>query len=441
MTTHLGFAKPRITRNGEEGGKRSPQVPLRLFLPALVLLAVLAGVLWQSTANEAQAYLPPAATSQLALDSANDDPWGIWVGADTVWVSDPSDRKLYAYTKNPWRRDSSKDFSLVAANSQPHGIWSDGTHMFVANVNPKFAYAYKMSDRSYNAAKNIPLDSSANDLPAGMWGDHRNIWVSNSSRLGSTARIVSYDAANSFRAGRNRDESEDFDALTAAGNTDPMGIFGDGRVMWVADLDDGKVYAYDQLSQHRLSGKDFDLDNDNTTPQGIWSNGNDMWVVDNDDDAIYVYERTRTEIWSATLTVGGTFSVGYLGVTGSISDNTFTYGGVDYRVVGVVDTGPTPVLKLHLNEHTLPLAGLTLHAGDSSYEFSDATLLSGPVGYGWSVDAGWSSGQTIELSITGVPVVTVARVNTQVQHGLSATPSRTSATPAPGTPASRSTST
>ena len=406
-------------------------LPLRLFLPALVLLTVLAAVLWQTTANEAQAYLPPAAISQLPLDSANDDPWGIWVGADTVWVSDPSDRKLYAYTKNPWRRDSAKDFSLSSRNTESRGIWSDGTHMFVANFNPKIAYAYKMSDRSYNAAKNIPLDSSANDKPAGMWGDHRNIWVGNTGIFGSTARLVSYDAANSFREGRNRDESEDFDALTVAGNTSPVGIFGDGRVMWVADSGDGKVYAYDQLSQHRLGDRDFDLDIDNSSPRGIWSNGNDMWVVDSGDNAIYVYERTRTEIWSATLTVGyvGPTADGFWAnpASGSLTDTTFNdkdaSQGHEITIGALIETnGPSLAIGFNRQLLSKSVASYQLHVGNDTYDLADATVITyqGLHVYSWPRSPTWSVNDTIDVSITALPVVTVARVNTQVQHGLSA---------------------
>ena len=404
--------------------------PLRLFLPGLVLLAVLAGVLWQSTAEEAQAYLPPEVVRQLALDGANDVANGIWVGSDTVWVSDVIDRKLYAYTKDPWRRDSSKDFSLVGANSSPRGIWSDGTHMFVVDHSSKVAYAYKMSDRSYNAAKNIPLDTSANDKPADMWGDHRNIWVSNRRDSGSTARLVSYDAANSFRSGRNRDESEDFDALTAAGNIDPTGIFGDGRVMWVADSGDGKVYAYDQLSQHRLSGRDFDLDSGNSSPVGIWSNGNDMWVVDDVDNAIYVYERTRAEYFSATLTVArvGPTGVGFnttpaAGSLTSISFSTPTGETIDFLGIFESRTGLGLRVLLDQELNAIDRASLRLHLGIDTYDLADASyqFVAGTgFLYEFSRSRSWSVNDTIDVSLTALPFVTVARVNTQVQHGLSA---------------------
>ena len=50
--------------------------------------------------------------------------------------------------------------------------------------------------------------------------------------------------------------------------------------MWVADYADGKVYAYDLDTQARVPRQDFDALEavGNTEPVGIWSNGTTMWV-------------------------------------------------------------------------------------------------------------------------------------------------------------------
>ena len=56
-----------------------------------------------------------------------------------------------------------------------------------------------------------------------------------------------------------------------------------------------------------VSDTDSALDNDD--PRGIWSDGTTMWVADKDDNKVYTYallrltDLTRTEIWSATVTV------------------------------------------------------------------------------------------------------------------------------------------
>ncbi len=85
--------------------------------------------------------------------------------------------------------------------------------------------------------------------------------------------------------------SEDFDTLSAAGNTNPEGIWSDGTTMWVADTADDKIYAYNLATKAREEGKEFNTlaAAGNNNPEGIWSNGTTMWVVDEGDDTIYAY--------------------------------------------------------------------------------------------------------------------------------------------------------
>ena len=81
----------------------------------------------------------------------------------------------------------------------------------------------------------------------------------------------------------------DFDALQAAGNDGPQGIWADDTHMWVADADDLKLYAYELASRTRNSDKDIDLDSENADPKGIWSNEETIWVVDSADRQLYAY--------------------------------------------------------------------------------------------------------------------------------------------------------
>ena len=89
------------------------------------------------------------------------------------------------------------------------------------------------------------------------------------------------------------DPSKDFNTLSAAGNTSPWGIWSDGTTMWVADLNDDKIYAYRMSDMSRDSSKDITLAAGNNDPTGIWSDGTTMWVADsilqNTGDKIYAY--------------------------------------------------------------------------------------------------------------------------------------------------------
>ncbi len=83
--------------------------------------------------------------------------------------------------------------------------------------------------------------------------------------------------------------SRDINALEAAGNASPQGIWSEGTTMWVADDDDDKLYAYTLATDARDATRDISLHSDNGDPQGIWSDETTIWVADDDDDKLYAY--------------------------------------------------------------------------------------------------------------------------------------------------------
>ena len=103
--------------------------------------------------------------AEYALDSANDDPHGIWSDRVTVWVSDHGAKRLFAYRLPalPDGEDASdeEDQELErvrdeefggsrgltrASNNSPRGIWSDGDVMYVADASDGKVYTYNMPD-------------------------------------------------------------------------------------------------------------------------------------------------------------------------------------------------------------------------------------------------------------------------------------------------------
>ena len=59
--------------------------------------------------------------------------------------------------------------------------------------------------------------------------------------------------------------------------------------MWVADLIDSKLYAYDLATKAGNTNEDFDTLSDVRSPRGIWSDGATMWVANWTNDKIYAY--------------------------------------------------------------------------------------------------------------------------------------------------------
>ena len=220
--------------------------------------------------------------------AGNREPEALWTDGTTVWVSDATGGKLYAYNLATKQRDSAKDFNTLAAagNRNPHGIWSDGTTIWVANNTNNAGskiYAYNLATKQWDSAKDInTLATAGNRRPDGIWSDGTTMWVAD----WDDGKLYAYNLATG-----QRDSAKDFNTLMAAGNNNPDGVWSDGTTAWVGDAIDAKIYAYNMATRRRDSSKDFDTLRaaGNTNPADIWSDGTTMWVTDWGDHKIYAY--------------------------------------------------------------------------------------------------------------------------------------------------------
>ena len=107
--------------------------------------------------------------AEYALDSANDDPHGIFSDGVSVWVSDHIDKRLFAYRLHSLeqadeaeaaeddapaeedlalKRVRDEEFTKLprVGNNNPRGLWSDGDVMYVADASDGKVYSYNMPD-------------------------------------------------------------------------------------------------------------------------------------------------------------------------------------------------------------------------------------------------------------------------------------------------------
>ena len=141
--------------------------------------------------------------------------------------------------------------------------------------------------QQYDSSKDFDtLSAAGNTNPTGIWSDRTTMWVADST----DDKIYAYHMSN-----KSRDMSKDFGTLSPAGNDTPTGIWSDGTTMWVADSTDDKIYAYHMSNKSRDMSKDFGTLSPagNDTPTGIWSDGTTMWVADSTDDKIYAYHMSN----------------------------------------------------------------------------------------------------------------------------------------------------
>ena len=224
----------------------------------------------------------------------------------------------------------------------PRGLWAthegSGKRFLIPDNSGKKVYAYNLPayDDTFNTP-NIDESStlthatsssfdlhSATSSPWGIITAGQTVWVSNNGS-GAEDKVFAYT-----RAGAARDPSKDFDILQSAGNTDPTGMHGTGRHLYVADKADGKVYGYSYLdgTKEHDEDSDYPLVPENASPTGIWASGYIMWVADDEDDKVYAYDM-QSKARRSDLDINALSSV----------DNT-NPGGIwsDYTSMYVVDT-------------------------------------------------------------------------------------------------------
>ena len=159
------------------------------------------------------------------------------------------------------------------------------------------------------------------------------------------------------------------------------------------------------ISRYDVQYKESAADDQAATTQGDPSTG---WVSGGTTGTGTTGEAT---IWSATLTakdLGAYF--GCYATTGSecsttsvLSDDDFTYGGVSYTVLQVLDwAGADPGFFIELDRDvTAALDGLTLHVGGETLAPSAGSHIAGTSWIYWSGHkAGWSEGDVVELKLT-----------------------------------------
>ena len=222
-------------------------------------------------------YAPTPGSRNACLDfdtlsaAGNTSPDGIWSDGTTMWVSNSTDTKAYAYNLATKARDAAKDISFSGSTLRHITLASDGTTMWTSDLLDKSKlFAYSVSGRSRDASKDITLHADNSGTYA-LWTNGATIWVGDDT----DTYIYAYTIANSAR-----DTSKEIDLHSDNGSLDAL--WSDGVTMWVADADDDKLYAYKMSDGSRDAAKDYtDLDSQNDDPFGSWSDGTTMWVANN----------------------------------------------------------------------------------------------------------------------------------------------------------------
>ena len=303
-------------------------------------------IIWvaDSTNLKLYAYLlangTPQESRNITITPGDNSLEGIWSDSVTMWVlSDDasSNYKIQAYNLSGGGRADTKDFNTLHAAGVTNAVdlWSDGETMWVADSGKDKVFAFNMppsddatlsaltvgpeniigfaSDRtSYEVGvastvteatiaptatdSNAEITYSTTDADLVATGHQvtlstgqNTVTVTVTAEDTTTTQPYTVNVNRGVTADYRWNAEHDLDGLVAAGNNSPNGIWGNSSTIWVADLIDNQVYAYNRDGSQDTT-KGFDLHTDNTAPIGAWSNGTIVWIADFVDRKLYAYE-------------------------------------------------------------------------------------------------------------------------------------------------------
>ena len=253
----------------------------------MLLLSVAAGLV---AAAGAHADRPRPGMDIAVGDSGNGQPMGLWSDGETVWVSDGTDVKLYAYDLDTGARKTGSEFEL-SANASPTGLWSEGGTVWVLDYfGGAYAYDLASGDRLPDADLGYLGGYGALDLHF----DGGTFWVVHDGD----------DAVRAFTRNGQRDGSRDLGTLDPL-NASPSGVWSDGRTTWVADGGSGRrVFAYANATGERVGSRELAL-YDIGAAKGMWSDGWTLWVADGVGGALRAFQSQSAPGVLTALAVGG----------------------------------------------------------------------------------------------------------------------------------------
>ena len=191
--------------------------------------------------------------------------------------------------------------------NHPRGMWCDSMELWVVDPGAKAVYPYPIPPTTANQGPSRSFHRDLDDLsdagnanPLGIWAGEGIIWVADNN----DDKIYAYNFST-----KERHAEKDFDGLNLAGNNDPYGVWSDGSTMWVADREDGNVYAYDMITSNRDVTREFTLVDvpgvvSNAHPTGMSSDGAIMWVADSVESKLFAYALPDGRTAAATVPFG-----------------------------------------------------------------------------------------------------------------------------------------
>ena len=213
-------------------------------------------------------------------------PRGLWVDDDIVVTTNDSSRdRAMVYDRETQQYLEDRSFR-VGGRSYPtmRGVWSDGTTLYALAAQRSWSnpggkiFAYQLSDGARRSSKDITLPSE-NAHPVGLIGREGVLYVGDVR----DRKVYAYNIET-----RSRQSDHDING-TDTFKRDMTDFWLDGETIWISYWLSDFIRAYDVATGDSKPGLDVQLARENAGPSGIYSDGFNLWCMDSVNDTIYGY--------------------------------------------------------------------------------------------------------------------------------------------------------
>ena len=215
------------------------------------------------------------AARDIVLDSRA-RPTGLWSDGTNLWmITDWSTATVNVYSLADGSLHSDRRLVLGGGNGFAVALWSDGNIMWVADYFGGVR-AYRLSDGARLADRDLDdetLTAAGNTAPTGLWSDGSTMWVADFD----AAKVFAYRLSDGTRL-----PQQEFNLEGRSGESiNPFGIWSNGSTILATSWFGSEILAYDLSSGQRQPGYDIDTSTSGVRyPLGIWSDGRYLWVTD-----------------------------------------------------------------------------------------------------------------------------------------------------------------
>ena len=196
------------------------------------------------------------------------------VAVDNNWIYTTEDgRRIVRFNRDTFARDSwSIEFSAHDIQRRARALFTYQERLWVVFYSTRTAHAFDIETRE--PVDDLDVDITIVSDPRGIWGDGRYMYVTNDQDSTTEGGIRGFDMASASR-------DPDRDVELHADNDDAYGLFATATIFYVGNRGTHqRVFTYSLLQRTHIEDGGFSLLESNSKALSMWGTTDGCYVLD-----------------------------------------------------------------------------------------------------------------------------------------------------------------